>query len=74
MKFLLALTLLSLGSSMRTGGSWTKEFAEMSIVSSWLQLDISLGRAEILLLERFRSEGNITLVQMTLVSAAKLWN
>ena len=46
----------------------------MSIVSSWLQLDISLGRAEILLLERFRSEGNITLVQMTLVSAAKLWN
>ena len=55
-KFLLALTLRKLGISARTGGSATKEFAEISMVSSWEQLDISLGRAEILFLARFSSE------------------
>jgi hypothetical protein len=45
----------------------------MSIVSSWVQLDISLGRAEILLLERFSSE-NINSDQVTLSSVAKLLN
>lgn len=61
MKFLLALTLRRLGISWRTGGSATKELAEMSIVSSWVQLDSSLGRAEILFLARFSSEQNTRL-------------